>query len=72
MSRVATRFGLEVPDLTAYLAGQVATLPAMRQIDDTTPDPELLKVWAQGCSLRQGHSEPVSPVIDNAISQPFA
>jgi hypothetical protein len=60
MSRVATRFGLEVPDLMAYLVGQGATLPAMRQIDDTTPDPELLKVWARGCRIDPARLERLS------------
>ncbi|MDA3856972.1 MAG: hypothetical protein PF480_01710 [Roseovarius sp.] len=60
MSRVATRFGLEVPDLTAYLAGQGATLPAMRQIDDITPAPELLKVWARGCRIDPARLERLS------------
>ena len=60
MSRVATRFGLEVPDLTEYLAGQGATLPVMRQIDDTTPDPELLKIWAWGCRIDPARLERLS------------
>jgi hypothetical protein len=51
MSRVATRFGLEVPDMTAYLAGQEGTLPTLCQIADTTPEPELLKIWARGCRI---------------------
>jgi hypothetical protein len=60
MARVATRFGLEVPDLTAYLAGQGATLPAMRQIDDITPDPKLLKIWARGCRIDPARLERLS------------
>ena len=60
MARVATRFGLEVPDLTAYLAGQGATLPAMRQIDDTTPNLELLKIWARGSRIDPARLERLS------------
>lgn len=60
MARVATRFGLEVPDLTEYLAGLGATLPVMRQIDDTTPDPELLKIWAWGCRIDPARLERLS------------
>ncbi len=60
MSRVATRFGLEVPDMTAYLAGQEGTLPVLRQIDDTTPDLELLKVWARGCRIDPARLERLS------------
>ena len=51
MARVATRFGLEVSDMTVYLAGQGDILPALRQIDDTAPDPELLKIWVRGCRI---------------------
>jgi len=60
MSRVASRFGLEVPDLTTYLAGQGATLPATRQIDDITPDPELLKIWARDCRIDPARLERLS------------
>lgn len=60
MSRVVTRFGLEVPDLTAYLAGQGVTLPATRQINDITPDPELLKIWARGCRIDPARLERLS------------
>tara|TARA_R110002051_G_scaffold325594_1_gene429187 strand:+ start:3002 stop:3976 length:975 start_codon:yes stop_codon:yes gene_type:complete len=60
MARVATRFGLEVPDMTAYLAGQRDTLPALRQIDDTVPDPELLKIWARGCRIDPARLERLS------------
>ncbi len=60
MARVATRYGLEVPDMTVYLAGQGDTLPALRQIDDTAPDPELLKIWARGCRIDPARLERLS------------
>lgn len=49
MVRVAGRYGLEVPGLTAYLAGQGGSAPDLRQIDDINPDPGLLRLWARGC-----------------------
>ena len=60
MARVATRYGLEVPELVSYLVGQRDTLPALRQIDDITPDPELLKVWARGCRIDPARLERLS------------
>lgn len=60
MARVATRFGLEVPDMTAYMAGQGDTLRLLRQIDDTAPDPELLKIWARGCRIDPARLERLS------------
>jgi len=60
MARVATRFGLEVPDMTAYLAGQGDTLSARRQIDNTAPDLELLKIWARGCRIDPARLERLS------------
>lgn len=70
MARVATRFGLEVPDMTVYLAGQGETPPTLRQIDDTAPDPELLKIWARGC--RDRSCAPRTPVIEISAPQPAA
>jgi hypothetical protein len=46
------RFGLEVPDLTTYLAGQGATLAAMRRIDEG--------VWARGCRIAPARPESLS------------
>lgn len=60
MARVATRYGLEVPALVSYLVGQTDTLPALRQIDDITPDPELLKIWARGCRIDPARLERLS------------
>ena len=60
MVRVASRYGLEVPDMTAYMAGQRDTLPLLRQIDDTAPDPELLKIWARGCRIDPARHERLS------------
>jgi len=57
---IAMRFGLEVPDMTAYLARQGDTLSARRQIDDTAPDPELLKIWARGCRIDPARLERLS------------
>ena len=51
MVRVAARYGLDVPGLTAYLAGQGNNTAGLRQIDDINPDRNLLKSWARGCRI---------------------
>ncbi len=60
MERVATRYGLEVSELTAYLAGQGDSHPNLRKIDDINPDPGLLRLWAQGCWIDPARLERLS------------
>tara|TARA_Y100001951_G_scaffold105114_1_gene119973 strand:+ start:2741 stop:3808 length:1068 start_codon:yes stop_codon:yes gene_type:complete len=60
MARVATRYGLEVPELVSYLVGQGNSLPALRQIDDATPDQEQLKIWSRGCRIDPARLERLS------------
>ena len=51
MARVAACHGLDVPEMTAYLAGQGGNTPDLRQIDDMNPDPVLLGLWAEACRI---------------------
>lgn len=51
MARVAARYDLEVPGLTAYLVGQGGRAPDLRKIDDICPDRGLLRLWARGCRI---------------------
>lgn len=60
MVRVAARYGLEVPELTAYLTGQGGSLPDLREIDDINPDPGLLRLWARGCWIDPARLERLS------------
>ncbi|WP_254448966.1 TniQ family protein [Thalassococcus sp. S3] len=49
--RVAARYGLDVPDMTTWLAGQGSGIPSHRLIDDIAPDPDLLWLWARACRI---------------------
>lgn len=51
MARVAARYGLEAPAMTAWLAGQGRDPQIPRQLDDIAPDPGLLRLWARACRL---------------------
>ncbi|WP_299682829.1 TniQ family protein, partial [uncultured Roseobacter sp.] len=51
MVRVAARYGLEVPDMTTWLAGQGTGMQSHRLIDDIAPDPDLLWLWAWACRI---------------------
>lgn len=50
MARVAGCYGLEVSELTAWLAGQ-GSGKQQRQIDDSDPDQSLLRLWAKACRI---------------------
>ena len=54
MARVAGRYGLEVPELTAWLAEQGRETQLPRRVDDRYPDPELLILWARTCRVDPG------------------
>jgi len=60
MARVATRYGLEVPGLTAYLVGQGGRVADLRKIDDISPDRSLLMFWARGCRIDSARLERLS------------
>ena len=60
MVRVATRYGLEVPELTVSLAGQGGGAPDLRKISDINPDPGLLRLWARSCSIDPARLERLS------------
>ena len=51
MVRVAARYGLEVPEMTTWLAGQATGMQSHRLIDDIAPDPDLLWLWARACRI---------------------
>lgn len=51
MVRVAGRYGLDVPGLTAYLAGQGGNTAGLRLVDDANPDMALLRLWAKACRI---------------------
>ena len=51
MVRVAARYGLEVPEMTTWLAGQGTGMQSHRLIDDIAPDPDLLWLWARACRI---------------------
>lgn len=53
MARVAARYGLEAPAMTAWLAGQGRDPRDPRQLDDIAPDPDLLTLWARACRVDQ-------------------
>jgi len=63
VARVAARYGLEVPELVSYLIGRGNSLPALRQINDITPDPELLKIWSRGCRIDPARLERLSSIF---------
>jgi len=60
MARVATRYGLEVPGLTAHLAGLRGNALNLQKIDDTSPDRGLLRLWARGCRIDSARLERLS------------
>lgn len=60
MARVAARYDLEVPGLTAYLVGQGGRAPDLRKIDDICPDCGLLRLWARGCRIDSARLERLS------------
>lgn len=51
MVRVAARYGLDVPDMTTWLAGQGGGIQPHRFIDDVAPDSNLLRLWARACRV---------------------
>ena len=51
MVRVAVRYGLEVQEMTTWLAGQGKGMQSHRLIDDVAPDPDLLWPWARVCRI---------------------
>ena len=51
MVRVAARYGLEVPEMSIWLARQGSGIPAHRLIDDIAPDRNLLRLWARACRV---------------------
>ena len=57
MVRVASRYGLEVPEVTTHLVGQGGSAPDLRKIDDISPDRGLLRLWARGCRIDSARLE---------------
>ena len=53
MARVAARYGLEAPAMTAWLEGQGRGIRSPRQLDDLAPDPDLVRLWARACRVDQ-------------------
>lgn len=51
MVRVAARYGLAVPDMTTWLAGQGREAQPHHLVDDIAPDPTQLRLWARACRL---------------------
>ncbi|SDI62224.1 TniQ protein [Salipiger marinus] len=60
MVRVASRYGLEVPEVTTHLVGQGGRAPDLRKIDDISPDRGLLRLWARGCRIDSARLERLS------------
>lgn len=60
MVRVASRYGLEVPEVTTHLVGQGGSAPDLRKIDDISPDRGLLRLWARGCRIDSARLERLS------------
>ena len=51
MDRVAARYGMETPAMTAWLAGHGRDVQPSRPVDDIAPEPELLRLWARACRV---------------------
>lgn len=51
MARVVVRYGLAVPDMTTWFAGQGREAQPHHLVDDIAPDPNLLWLWARACRL---------------------
>lgn len=65
MARVATRYGLETPALTTWLAGQGRGAQPSCQIDDIAADPGLLRHWARACRVDPGRLSRLSLASGN-------
>lgn len=51
MARVAARYGLLAPALTACLVGQGRGAEPLRPVNDIAPNSELLRLWARACRV---------------------